>query len=175
LEKNLREDDHFLSRMISPEILLLLTRWYELEGEGALAWIRGRKEWRASEVFKAEILTVLDGLERDSERGFELLLGLKERSEDSDADSFSPDYVYIGHHDEMILYQIGRWGENPIVMLERFDPNGELREILARGLLDSGRGELAQQLLPDLEEGARDAFDQVLGEQVVDNIARRRS
>jgi len=198
--------------MISPEMLLLLPRWYELEGEGVLAWIRGRKEWRASEVFKAEILTILDGFERDSERGFELLLGLKERSGDSDADSFSPDYVYIGDHDEMILYQLGRWGENPIVMFERFDPKGELREvfvksimpdpegvrksiygsfpgagfpetpadwsqyssnsemeIFARGLLDSGRGELARQLLPDLEGGARDAFDEVLGEQAAES------
>ena len=33
----------------------------------------------------------------------------------------------------------------------------------AQGLLDSGRGELARQFLNDLEGGARDAFDEVLG------------
>lgn len=112
---------------VGDEMLLLLARWYELEGEGALAWVRGQKIWTKGESLKAEITTITDGFHRDPRRGFELSLEWLARVKISDEqDSLGSGIGRAGFRD-LILYQVGRWGDDPAMMLEQVDADGELR------------------------------------------------
>lgn len=112
---------------VSDEMLLLLARWYELEGEGALTWVRGQKIWTKGESLKAEITTITDGFHRDPRRGFELSLEWLARVKISDEED-SP-WSGIGREGfrDLILYQVGRWGDDPAMMLEQVVADGELR------------------------------------------------
>lgn len=216
LAKERKEADDEVPRGISKEMLILLARWYELEGETVLDWIGQSSEWDKSSIFKAKMLSVLGSFQENPERGFALMLELRRQAEtvaQPDDDPFAPDDPFSSERvdhtdfDRDLLYEIGRWGSDPGGMLDLLDPEGEYREVfespstpadfgvsgglagqgqdhrfpvtpgsphscssnpemgaLARGLIDSGRHDLARQLLNDLEGGARMEFQRVIGE-----------
>ncbi|MDB2674173.1 hypothetical protein N9Y81_04395, partial [Akkermansiaceae bacterium] len=110
---------------VGDEMLLLLSRWYELDGEGALAWIRGQKVWTRREALKGEIMTITDGFARDPRRGLELSLDWIKRSMTSDPNH--PRVLSSEEFRDLILYQVGHWGADPEAMSEQVDADGGLR------------------------------------------------
>lgn len=114
-------------REIGGEMLALLARWYELDGEGVITWVRGQKEWTKEDTLKAEILMICDGYHRDPRRGFELCLDWIEQGRQGDGPGSTGRLPGEADFRDVILYQVGRWGSDPKAMLEQVDFDGELR------------------------------------------------
>lgn len=212
LEKEREEAEGEIPRKISEEMLILLARWYELEGDSVLNWIAGSAEWERQSIFDAQMITLLDGFSRDPESSFEAVMAIqnatKANNPEGDVDPFAPDgdqYVYLSKFDDDLLYEIGRWSNRPLEMLKRLDPDGEYLEVdeapgaypspdtggfgnadfgfpvthhspnsysyndemesFARGLIESGRHDLARAFMRDLEGGAKLAFQEVIAEE----------
>ncbi|MFT6864524.1 MAG: hypothetical protein ACJAVK_003091 [Akkermansiaceae bacterium] len=207
-EKDRREGTDW----VSEEMMMLLTRWYELEGEGVFSWIRAQEGWEEGDFSEAEAIMIVDGFHRDPQRGLELALELIDCARGKD--SFRAGRISVLEFQQEVLYEVGAWGLDPILMLGRLDPEGELRrgyhipgvggmspqlgqgtrfpgslgngfpetpgewsgfssnpemKALAKGLLDSGREEFARQLMNDLEGGAREAIEEVVGERAAES------
>jgi hypothetical protein len=120
-------EDAERKREISDEMSLLLARWYELEGENVLGWIRDQNVWDRKETLKAEISTITDGFHRNPQRGFELSLEWIGRANQDDGDPFSGDHLNGDSYRDLILFQVGRWGVDPVAMMKEIDFDGELR------------------------------------------------
>lgn len=125
-EDEMGEDDD-RKREIGEEMSLLLVRWYELEGENVLGWIRDQNVWNLRETLKAEIATITDGFHRNPQRGFELSLEWIGRANQDDGDPFSGNPLNGDAYRDLILFQIGRWGGDPVAMMKAIDFDGELR------------------------------------------------
>jgi hypothetical protein len=175
------ESDEESSREVEDEMLVLLARWYEVDGESMLGWIRSQKEWTAVETLKAEIVTITDGFHRDPRRGLELSMDwISRANEASEGDSRGAGLGETAYRD-LVFYQVGRWGADPEKMLEEIDDDRKLRNFdylkmgfpvnpshegypnptlnaLALGLLDSGRTELMLEMGKRLEGTAAEAF-----------------
>jgi len=108
----------------SSEVILLLSRWYELEGDYALDWIQNHHQWTHLAKFEARQVTILDGFHREPQRSFELLLEMKTQIQEDETTYEIQNISLSSLDNRSILYEIARWSNSPLEMLRTLDPEG---------------------------------------------------